>query len=95
MMDAHVLAGKDYLPGDPPPDGYLAWHEWAEIQNKAGLRQCQCVRCGKWKFPQELGERIDRATLQSRRGPVAMESRVCLSCEAVNHDQTNNGWGIA
>lgn len=47
-----LLAGRDYKPGDPPPDGYLAWHEWAEVQHKAGLRQRQCL-CGKWVFPQE------------------------------------------
>ena len=33
----------DYKPGDPPPTGYCDWHEWARIQDKAGLRQ---VRCG-------------------------------------------------
>jgi hypothetical protein len=43
-----------YKPGDPPPGGYLNWHAWAEVQDKAGLRQKQCSRCGLWKFPQEL-----------------------------------------
>jgi hypothetical protein len=43
-----------YKPGDPPPDGYLNWHAWAEVQDKAGLRQKRCSRCGLWKFPQEL-----------------------------------------
>jgi hypothetical protein len=43
-----------FKPGDPPPEGYLNWHAWAEVQDKAGLRQKQCSRCGLWKFPQEL-----------------------------------------
>ena len=29
----------DFQPGDQAPEGYLAWHEWAEVQHKAGLRQ--------------------------------------------------------
>jgi hypothetical protein len=43
-----------YKPGDPPPGGYLNWHAWAEVQDKAGLRQKKCRQCGLWKFPQEL-----------------------------------------
>lgn len=39
--------------GDPRPDGYLAFHEWAEVQHKGGLRQQQCSTCGLWFFPQE------------------------------------------
>ena len=26
-----------FKPGDQAPAGYLAWHEWAEVQHKAGL----------------------------------------------------------
>lgn len=43
-----------FKPGDLPPSGYLNWHAWAEVQDKAGLRQKQCSRCGLWRFPQEL-----------------------------------------
>ena len=39
--------------GDPPPGGYVAWFEWAQVQHKAGLRQAQCPVCGRWRFPQE------------------------------------------
>jgi hypothetical protein len=39
--------------GDPPPAGYLAWSEWAEVQMKAGLKQRRCWKCGLWRFPQE------------------------------------------
>ncbi len=42
-----------FQPGDPPPGGYLAWHAWAAVQARAGLRQQQCEVCGLWKFPQE------------------------------------------
>jgi chemotaxis protein histidine kinase CheA len=40
-------------PDDPPPEGYLAWHEWARYQHRAGLRQRRCPVCCLWKFPQE------------------------------------------
>lgn len=41
-----ILEQATYKPGDQAPDGYLARHEWAEVQHKAGLRQKQCGRCG-------------------------------------------------
>ena len=41
-----------FKPGDLPPDGYLQWHEWAEVQRKAGIKQSPCL-CGKWITPQE------------------------------------------
>ena len=49
---------KDYIPahlvvGSMPPDGYIAWHEWAEAQGRGGLKQSQCGECGLWLFPQE------------------------------------------
>lgn len=49
---------KDYIPahlvvGSMPPSGYIAWHEWAEVQTKGGLKQSQCGECGLWYFPQE------------------------------------------
>ena len=37
-MDVVCILEQDkYKPGDPPPTGYLEWHEWAEVQRKAGL----------------------------------------------------------
>ena len=48
-----LLAGEKYAPGGPAPEGYLAWHEWAGVQHRAGLRQRPCAGCGKWRFPQE------------------------------------------
>lgn len=47
-----LLVADAYKPGDPPPSGYLAWHEWARAQLRAGYRQTYCV-CGKWHFQQE------------------------------------------
>ena len=78
----HLLAQKEYKPGDMPPDGYLAWHEWAEVQRKAGIKQRQCGRCGLWKTPQELFGKID-VTLQDKMGnQVKIESDVCIKCVA-------------
>lgn len=76
----HILAQKEYKPGDKAPDGYLAWHEWADTQHKAGLRQKECGRCGKWKYPQELSGRIDECVMQSRKGPVTVKTLVCNKC---------------
>lgn len=73
-----------FNPGDQAPDGYLAWHEWADVQHKAGLRQKECGRCGKWRYPQELSGTIDRHEAKSRRGPVTVETPVCLKCETPN-----------
>lgn len=44
---------SDYKKGDPAPTGYIAWHAWADVQHRAGLRQKQCARCLLWYFPQE------------------------------------------
>ncbi len=41
-----------FKPGDQPPDGYLAWHEWARVQARAGLRSTRRA-CGYYHFPQE------------------------------------------
>ena len=71
-----------FKPGDQAPEGYLAWHEWAETQHKAGLRQKECGRCGKWKYPQELSDTVDSCEMQSRKGPVTLETPVCHACAA-------------
>lgn len=51
-----VCVQPAFKPGDPAPDGYLAWHEWAEVQHKAGLRQTKCSACLRWKYPQEMND---------------------------------------
>lgn len=42
-----------YQVGDPPPSGYVDWHDWVAIQYKGGLRQVR-GEDGKWRFPQEI-----------------------------------------
>lgn len=48
-----ICEQPQFEPGDPPPQGYMEWDEWARVQIKAGLRQTQCPRCSLWLFPQE------------------------------------------
>jgi hypothetical protein len=52
-LKAHICIMPIFKAGDPPPKGYLEWHEWAKVQDKAGLRQKKCQGCGLWQFPQE------------------------------------------
>ena len=76
-----VCETPEFKPGDPMPSGYLAWHEWAEVQHKAGLRQVQCGRCGKWQYPQQLSKLVDRCELKRRSGALELvEYPVCLEC---------------
>ena len=79
-----VLEQQRYRPGDQAPTGYLEWHEWAEVQHKAGLRQKQCGRCGLWRFPQQLSAQVDRKELAGmrKRKPTltVVETPVCKSC---------------
>jgi len=56
INDCIVCVQPTFKAGDQPPTGYLAWHEWAEVQHRAGLRQKKCGRCGRWKFPQEMSD---------------------------------------
>lgn len=80
-MRLHILEQADYKPGDPAPEGYLAWHEWADVQHKAGLRQKSCGRCGKWKYPQELSDKRDEYEAMTRKsGAVKLFSAVCNTC---------------
>ena len=70
-----------YKLGDQAPSGYLAWHEWAEVQHKAGLRQKQCGKCALWHYPQELStERIKWEGTTSRGRKVKQMVPVCLKC---------------
>ena len=82
---ACLLVQQDYKPGDQAPDGYLAWHEWAEVQHKAGLRQKQCGKCGLWRYPQELSDdwiRWESTTTRGRK--VKQMLPVCLKCKTPN-----------
>ncbi len=78
---AHILVVGEYQPGDLPPEGYLEWHEWAEVQRKAGVEQVPCAHCAKWKTPQELSEEIHVSHCTDSKGnPVDVESAVCTNC---------------
>lgn len=81
MMCVCILQQAEYKPGDQPPEGYLAWHEWAEVQRKAGIKQVQCGECGKWSTPQELsGASIAAETTDKRGRPVVDLRRICNKC---------------
>lgn len=70
-----------YKPGDPPPEGYREWHEWARVQANAGLRQKRCGFCLHWCFPQELsGEQIRTQATTSRGVKVNQVLPICKKC---------------
>lgn len=91
---ACILEQANYKPGDQAPEGYLAWHEWAEVQHKAGLRQKQCGRCGLWRFPQQLSALVDSAEVTGlrKRQPFrrTLETPVCNDCAAKADSKTPN-----
>lgn len=80
LVHIHVI--PDFKPGDPPPEGYCEWHEWAEVQSKAGLKQQRCCRCSKWKFPQELSGKVEKWEAWDRKGNVHQFSGpICKECD--------------
>jgi len=89
MKLIHMTAQKDYDVGSQPPEGYLAWHEWAEVQSKKGkLKQCECGKCGLWKFPQELSNQTLTTSGKYRSGRVKIiVSKICNEC--VKNDINN------
>ena len=88
----------DYAPGDPPPTGYNDWHEWAAVQEKAGLRQQKCEVCGKFRYPQEIARTETQTTVVYRskrdaiagRNPQTLTRKVviCTACDlrAINKE---------
>ena len=86
-----ILEQATYKPGDQAPEGYLAWHEWAEAQHKAGLRQQQCGRCGLWRYPQELsGEWLQWEAKTARGKAVQQMAPVCLKCQLLARHEPPN-----
>lgn len=85
MKVACVLTTSNYKPGDLPPVGYLEWHEWAEIQRKAGIKQVQCGNCGLWKTQQELSAEVFEFTARDRKGNHKI-LRLPLCSKCVTHD---------
>ncbi len=74
----------EFKAGDPRPEGYNAFYEWAEVQHKAGLRQKRCGRCGKWNFPQEMSDKtIESRHSKTKWGPeIITQVPMCKSCES-------------
>ena len=61
---------EKFNPGDPAPCGYMAWHDWAAVQYRAGMRQRKCSACGRLGFPQEFtddGKHADGRCLAALR----------------------------
>ena len=83
----HILIAN-YKPGDLPPEGYLQWHEWAEVQREAGIKQVECPTCCKWRTPQELSTHEIRWEAQDRRGnPMARSAFQCAKCFEAEHQR--------
>lgn len=78
-----ILIQKQYEPGDLPPENgsYLDWHEWAEVQYRAGIKQKQCGNCGEWKTPQELTDQEHEFNAKDNYGKsVKIISHLCKKC---------------
>lgn len=54
MKAIYLDCTDKFKPGDPAPSGYMAWHAWADVQYRSGLRQKRCRGCGRFLFPQEV-----------------------------------------
>lgn len=94
---AILTVAETYEPGSQPPKthGYMDMEEWWRVQRKAGLRQVECGRCGRWKFPQELSPAVDKSTLHKRDGtPVPVESPVCNECDRKRPTQSTEYGGV-
>lgn len=77
----HITVMPEYKPGDLPPEGYLQWHEWADVQRKAGIKQIQCPSCSKWLTSQELSTHEVRWSGMDRRGNTINRSAFqCSGC---------------
>lgn len=82
MKTICLIEQDAYKSGDQPPQGYLAWHEWADVQYKSGLRQQACGQCGKYFFPQELSKSVMNCKLHDKKGNVVVTPQpICLSCD--------------
>jgi hypothetical protein len=79
----HILVMPEFKPGDLPPDGYLQWNEWAEVQRKAGIKQVECPSCGLWQTPQELSTNEVTWTVKNTDGTAIRRSGFeCSKCFA-------------
>ena len=63
-----VCSTPRFKVGDPRPEGYMAFFEWAAVQQRGGLRQTWCSH--GWKFPQEVACTQPRLTASHFREAV-------------------------
>ena len=77
-----VKAGPCYAIDSDPPEGYLAWHQWAhDMTSIHKVKQRQCPRCKLWKFPQERTDVKEQHSLLCDNGKIRKQmSFVCNSC---------------
>jgi hypothetical protein len=47
--------------------GYIAWHHWAEEQDRKGIKQIQCKGCQHWFFPSEFGTPVSQEGVKDGR----------------------------
>lgn len=81
MRIVNITFAGEYKPGDPPPEGYLQWHAWADVQAEAGLEQRQCCDCSLWKFPQEMSDITRTSYPRTSDGKVHPSVKpVCKKC---------------
>ncbi len=84
INNAIVCVSGPFKAGDLPPKngGYLDMQEWHEVQHRAGLRQSECGKCGKYYYPQEMSEQtIESKYQKSKYGPVLSTTKpVCKKC---------------
>lgn len=82
IKDGFVCESGEFKAGDLPPFGYLENQEWHEVQQRAGLRQVKCGKCGKYCYPQELSDKeIESKYCKTKHGPLITETKpICKEC---------------
>jgi len=85
----HLTITPCFKPGDLPPDDYLGWHAWADVQREAGIKQAQCAHCAKWYTPQELSSEIHESHVTDSHGrPRVIKSPVCSKCHETRNSNS-------
>lgn len=53
----------------PDPAGYIQWHEWARLMDRAGYSQITCQHCGLWAIwlPKKIANEIRRSDAKEQR----------------------------
>lgn len=77
----YIDYGVEYQPGSLPPSGYNGFFDWADVQEKAGLKQEMCSNCCLWKYPQEMYVSEQYEYVDARTGDtVLLWSPKCREC---------------